>query len=113
MTPRAFAYEWTADFPLFARLPSADEHPVGLGLLTTGAALAAAVAGRRRPSVQLAAGAVLLVLVLTTMVHRHTLWRPLVAHLPALGAARALVRIGLLLPVAAAVLLGSWLDGAR
>jgi len=113
VTPRALAYHWLRDTTFFRRLPMDFEHAVGLGFLTTACLVVAAVATRRRTAVWLGCGAALLVVAATTMVRRHVFWHLLVDLVPPLSSARALVRVGLLLPLLAAVVLGSWLDAAR
>ena len=113
MSPRAWLYRWTRHAPMFRSLPSDFEHGVGLGVLTTACALAAAWHGRRRLAVQLVLAVALVVMVATTMVHGRTLWRLVVEAVPALSAARALCRIGLLLPFGAAIVLGVWADSLR
>lgn len=113
MTPRALAYRWLRHVEVFRRLPWDFEHAVGLGLLTTTAVLAAAWRAQRRVAVRLVLGAFLAIAAATTMVHGHTFWRLVVDAVPALGAARAVCRVGLLLPIGAAVVLGTWADALR
>jgi hypothetical protein len=113
MSPGALAYRWTRQAATFRGLPDEFEHAAGLGLLTTAAVLAAAYVAHRRIAVRLVLFAALVVMALTTMVDRRTLWKPIVEAAPALGAARAIARVGLLLPIGAAVVLGVWADGRR
>ena len=113
VTPRALAYRWTHRAPIFRNLPWDFEHAVGLGLFTTASVLVAAYVCRRRAAVRLAMGTVLVLVVATTAVHGHSLWELLVAAVPSLGALRAVSRVGLLLPIAAAVVLGTWTEAAR
>ncbi len=115
VTPRALVYRRLGQARVQTHLGDRFEHAVGLGWLTTAAALAAALAGRRDPRVQLAAGAALALMAATTSLAGGAWepWRWLVTALPPLGAARAIVRIGLLLPIAAAVCLACWADRAR
>jgi hypothetical protein len=113
VSPHALAYRWTEQAPWFTRLPWNFEHAIGLGLLTTACVVAAAILARRRLAVLLAVATSLLLIAVTTMVHGHTLWRLVVRAVPPLAAARAISRIGLLLPVAAAVVLGCAVDGLR
>jgi hypothetical protein len=113
MSPDALLYGWTDDLPIFHGLPWDFEHVMGLGLLTTACLVAAAWAGRHRLDVRLAAGLALVLVLATTSVGGHGLWRHLVELIPPLGAARAISRIGLMLPLVAAVVLGAWLDAAR
>lgn len=111
MPPGALAYGWIEHARQFRELPWWFEHAVGLGFLTTCCGIVAAVASRRRLAVALTLPTALALMTLTTMVDGHTLWRPLVDLLPPLSAARALARLGLMLPIGVAVMLGSWLDG--
>jgi hypothetical protein len=113
VTPRALAYHWLRDTTFFRRLPMDFEHAVGLGFVTTVCVLSGAVAARQRLAVRLSCAAAILLVVATTMVRRHVFWHLLVDLLPPLSAARALVRVGLLLPVLAAIVLGCWLDASR
>jgi len=113
MSPDALAYGWIERAPAFRRLPWWFEHTVGLGFLTTACVVAATLACRRRLAVRLTATTVVALVVLTTMVDGHTLWRPLLDAVPPLGAVRALARLGIMLPLGAAVVLGTWLDAAR
>jgi hypothetical protein len=55
----------------------------------------------------------LLLVAATTMVHGYTFWRSMVRWVPPLAAARAISRVGLLLPIAAAVIVGCAVDGLR
>jgi hypothetical protein len=114
VTPRALVYRRLGVARVQTHLGDRFEHAVGLGWLTTAAALAAALAGRRDPRVQLAAGAALaLMAATTTLGGGWEPWRWLVTAVPPLGAARAIVRVGLLLPIAAALCLACWADRAR
>ena len=113
MTPRALFYRWTRHVEAFRSLPWDFEHAMGLGFLTTGCVLVAAWQGQRRVAVRLAMGAVLVLIAATTMVHGHTFWRQVFDFVPALGSARAISRLGLLLPFAAAIVLGTWADSLR
>lgn len=113
MSPRATFYRWTRHAAPFRALPWDFEHAVGLGLLTTATFLAAAWHGRRRTAVRLTIGVTAIVIVATTMVHGHSLWHRLVDAVPAIGAARAISRVGLMLPIGAAVVLGTWADSLR
>ena len=113
MTPRALAYHWLRHVEVFRRLPWDFEHAVGLGLLTTTAVLAAAWRAQRRVAVRLVLGTFVAIAAATTMVNGHTFWRVIVDAVPALGAARAVCRVGLLLPIGAAVVLGTWADSLR
>jgi hypothetical protein len=112
MPPGALAYGWIEHARAFRRLPWNFEHAVGLGFLTTACVLAGAWAARRCLAVRLTVLTTVVVMVLTTMVDGQTLWRQLVEEVPALGAVRALARVGLLMPLGAAVVLGNWLDHA-
>jgi hypothetical protein len=113
-SPRALAYGWVAKAAPFRDLADRFEHAVGLGWFTTAALLAAvALAGRDR-RVQVTAGAALLLMLLSTRLPAiGSPWRVVVDVLPPLAAARVVVRIGLLLPVAAGIVLGCALDGLR
>ena len=113
MTPRALFYRWTRHVVAFRSLPWDFEHAMGLGILTTAGVVVAAWRARQRVGVKLAVATTLVLIVATTMVHGHTLWRYVFDHVPGVGAARALSRIGLLLPFAAAVVLGTWADSLR
>jgi hypothetical protein len=113
MTPRALFYRWTRHAYVFRTLPWDFEHAMGVGLFTTACVLMATWQAQRRLAVRLAMGAALLLIAATTMVHGHTLWRQVFDHVPGVGAARAISRIGLLLPFAAAVVLGTWADSLR
>jgi hypothetical protein len=114
MTPRAPAYRDLGRLEPFAPLVSRFEHAVGLGFFTTALVLLAAAAARRRRAVQVAGGAMLLLVVLTTRWPDGVEpWRLVVAAMPPLAAFRAVARVGLLLPLAAAAVLAGWRDGAR
>lgn len=110
MPPTALAYGWTERGPLFRSLPWAFEHTVGLGFLTTACVLVAACACRRRLAVRLAFATALPWMLLTTEIGGRSAWHALVEAIPSLSAVRALSRIGLLLPLLAAVVLGCWVD---
>lgn len=114
VSSNAWAYHWTARSPFFRSLPWDFEHAVGLGFFTTVFTLWAVVAGRRDTAVRLAAGAALLLMAVTTVLPGgFTLWGWVVRLAPPLAAARAVARIGLLLPLAAAVILVAAADRAR
>ena len=113
MSPRATFYRWTRHAAAFRSLPWDFEHAVGLGLLTTASLLAAAWQGRRRIAVRLTIGVTAVVIAATTMVDGHSFWRQLVEAVPAIGAARAVCRVGLMLPIGAAIVLGTWADSLR
>ncbi|HEV8241122.1 MAG TPA: hypothetical protein VGS57_17285 [Thermoanaerobaculia bacterium] len=113
MTPRALLYRWTRHADVFRSLPWEFEHAVGLGFLTTAAVLAAAWQGSRRTAVRVTIGATAVLIAATTMMDGHSFWRHLVEAVPSMGAARAVCRVGLLLPIGAAVVLGTWADSLR
>ncbi len=106
VSPKAWAYGWTTRSALFGGLPWRFEHAVGLGFFTTALTAWAIVAGRRQTAVRLASAVALVLIAITTILPGgFTLWRWVVEITPPLAAARAVVRIGLLLPLAAAVIL--------
>lgn len=113
VSPSAWAYHWTARSDFFRSLPWGFEHAVGLGFFTTALVLVAVVTGRRRTAVRLTACSAVLLMATTTMLPGgFSVWGWLVELVPPLAAARAVARIGLLLPLAAAVILVSAVDRA-
>lgn len=98
----SWLYSWQEGLPAFRGLPRAHEHRAGVGLITTGVAVAGLLAERRRDWVRvLGLASVSLILLVTLFPGGAGVWRPVHDALPGAGAVRSVVRVTLLLLVPA------------
>jgi hypothetical protein len=100
----SWLWGWTTEFPIFRELPS-GEHVMGFGLLTILVGLAGLWLRRRDPIAQWLVIIVGLIVILSTVVAGHSLWRLVHQVVPGANAIRAVTRIWLVcvLPLALAV----------
>jgi hypothetical protein len=96
---------WTDQMACFHNLPNRGEHVMGQGFLTVVAALAGLWLYRRNPIARWLFITTTAIVVLTTNVAGHSLWRHIYAYFPAADAIRAVSRIWLItiLPTSLAV----------
>ena len=100
----SWLWGWTTEFPIFRELPS-GEHVMGFGVLTILIGLAGLWLKRQEPIAQWLVIMVGLIVILSTVVAGHSLWRLMHLVVPGANAIRAVARIWLVcvVPLALAV----------